>query len=45
MHRPETSPLAPAYFVPLAWDGGRVMHIRDFRYARYVAREAEIASS
>jgi RNA polymerase sigma-70 factor (ECF subfamily) len=43
VHRPETSPLAPAYFVLLAWDGGRVMHIRDFRYARYATDGAALS--
>ena len=32
----------PAYFIFLGWDGDRVSDIRDFRYARYVADEAEI---
>jgi hypothetical protein len=27
----------------LAWDGGRVMHIRDFRYARYATEGAELS--
>jgi RNA polymerase sigma-70 factor (ECF subfamily) len=26
---------APAYFVALAWQGGKLLAIRDFRYARY----------
>jgi RNA polymerase sigma-70 factor, ECF subfamily len=30
-----------AYFIFLSWDGDRVTEIRDFRYARYVADEAE----
>jgi RNA polymerase sigma-70 factor (ECF subfamily) len=32
----------PAYFILLAWEGGRVREIRDYRYARYVAAEAEV---
>jgi RNA polymerase sigma factor (sigma-70 family) len=33
----------PAYFILLAWDAeGRVSAIRDYRYAPYVAAEAEI---
>ncbi|MDB4939264.1 MAG: polymerase, sigma-24 subunit, subfamily [Labilithrix sp.] len=32
---------APAYFILLAWDSGRVTSIRDFRYVRYIANEAE----
>ena len=31
----------PAYFIMLEWDAGKVTSIRDFRYARYVAAEAE----
>jgi hypothetical protein len=34
--------LTPAYFVLLAWDGERVMHIRDFRYTRYATKGAEL---
>jgi RNA polymerase sigma-70 factor (ECF subfamily) len=33
---------APAYFVLLQWEGGRLMSIRDFRYARYVTEGAEV---
>jgi RNA polymerase sigma-70 factor, ECF subfamily len=43
VHRPDTSPLTPAYFVLLAWDGGRVTHIRDFRYAVYATEGAELS--
>jgi RNA polymerase sigma-70 factor, ECF subfamily len=32
----------PAYFVLLTWEAGRVSTIRDYRYARYVADEAEV---
>lgn len=31
----------PAYFIVLAFEGGRVTSIRDFRYVSYIAREAE----
>jgi RNA polymerase sigma factor (sigma-70 family) len=31
----------PAYFIVLAWDGGRVQAIRDFRYVDYVADDAD----
>ena len=31
----------PAYFILLAFDGGRVVDIRDFRYVPYIANEAE----
>lgn len=30
----------PAYFMLLAWEGGRVVHIRDYRYVPYIAVEA-----
>lgn len=33
---------APAYFILLAWAGGRVVVIRDFRYVPYIAAEAEL---
>jgi RNA polymerase sigma-70 factor, ECF subfamily len=31
----------PLYFVLLGWAGGRLLTIRDFRYARYVVEDAE----
>lgn len=37
----EQSP-APTYFMLLGWENGRVTDIRDYRYARYVVRDAEI---
>jgi hypothetical protein len=33
----------PAYFVLLTWAEDRVSLIRDYRYARYVMREAPLA--
>lgn len=30
----------PAYFILLGWEGGRVVHIRDYRYVPYIAAEA-----
>lgn len=33
-----------AYFVLLEWDGDRVALIRDYRYTRYVAAEAQLAA-
>jgi RNA polymerase sigma-70 factor (ECF subfamily) len=33
---------APAYFMLLEWVQGRIALIRDFRYARYVARDARL---
>jgi hypothetical protein len=34
----------PAYFILLEWEAGRVTSIRDFRYVKYIAAEAEIES-
>jgi RNA polymerase sigma factor (sigma-70 family) len=33
---------APAYFMWLQWRNGRIVFIRDYRYDRYVMREAEL---
>ena len=33
---------APAYFILLEWESGRVKQIRDFRYVPYIAAEAEL---
>ena len=33
---------APAYFILLEWENGRVSSIRDFRYVPYIAREAQL---
>lgn len=33
---------APAYFILLEWDAGRVCAIRDFRYIPYIADDAEL---
>jgi hypothetical protein len=30
----------PSYFVLLAFDGGRLVDIRDYRYVPYIAAEA-----
>jgi RNA polymerase sigma-70 factor, ECF subfamily len=35
-------PSQPVYFMLLAWDGARVSLIRDYRYARYVMRDADV---
>lgn len=37
--RPAVSP-APAYFIQLNWQGGRIARVRDFRYVPYIARDA-----
>jgi RNA polymerase sigma-70 factor (ECF subfamily) len=33
---------APAYFILLEWEDGRLRSIRDYRYVPYIAREAEL---
>jgi RNA polymerase sigma-70 factor (ECF subfamily) len=33
----------PVYFILLQWTGGKVADIRDFRYARYAAQDAEFS--
>ncbi len=33
---------APGYFITLDWDGDRISRIRDFRYARHAAADAEL---
>jgi hypothetical protein len=43
VHRLDISPRTPAYFALSAWDGERVMHIRDFRYARCATAGAELS--
>jgi RNA polymerase sigma-70 factor, ECF subfamily len=41
--RDPNDPLARVtYFILLQWRGDRLVGIRDFRYARYVADDAEI---
>jgi RNA polymerase sigma-70 factor (ECF subfamily) len=32
----------PTYFILLEWEDGKLAQIRDFRHARYVARDAEV---
>ncbi len=36
-------PTTPSYFMLLTWAGDRVSFIRDYRYARYVLRDAEVS--
>ncbi|MBZ9723497.1 sigma-70 family RNA polymerase sigma factor [Mesorhizobium sp. CO1-1-11] len=38
---PNDPTAAPAYFILLGWQGGKLAAIRDFRHARYVADGAE----
>ncbi|MEW6642914.1 MAG: RNA polymerase sigma factor [Pseudomonadota bacterium] len=35
---------APGYVILLDWDGERIRHIRDFRYARHVMAEVEVVA-
>ena len=37
------SPDAPAYFIELTWERGRVTRIKDLRYVPYIARELGLA--
>ena len=41
---PEDLSAPPIYFVLLRWDGGKLIDIRDFRYARYAAEGAEFVT-
>jgi RNA polymerase sigma-70 factor (ECF subfamily) len=43
VHAPDDPAARPTYFVLVAWDGDRIVTIRDFRYARYVTEDAEIS--
>lgn len=42
VRNPEMPNVRPLYFVLLEWTGEQVLNIRDFRYASYVAAEAEV---
>jgi RNA polymerase sigma-70 factor, ECF subfamily len=42
VYKPREPSSQPAYFVLLAWDGAQISHIRDYRYAPYVLRDAEV---
>jgi RNA polymerase sigma-70 factor (ECF subfamily) len=41
---PDNPSARPLYFVLLNWDGGKLVNIRDFRYARYVTESAELVT-
>jgi RNA polymerase sigma-70 factor (ECF subfamily) len=41
---PEDLAAPPIYFVLLRWDGGKLVDIRDFRYARYATEGAEFVT-
>jgi RNA polymerase sigma-70 factor (ECF subfamily) len=42
VHDPERPSDPPIYFMLLGWSGGRLLEIRDFRYARYAIEDAEL---
>lgn len=42
VHQPGDASARPSYFVLLEWEGGKVLAIRDFRYARYAIEAAEV---
>lgn len=42
VYDPETASPAPTYFMLLDWENQQVTHIRDYRYARYVMRDAQV---
>ncbi len=42
VHHPDDPGGAPLYFILLYWAGERLLHVRDFRYARYVIDGAEL---
>jgi RNA polymerase sigma-70 factor (ECF subfamily) len=42
VHDPERPSDPPIYFMLLDWAGGRLLEIRDFRYARYAIEDAEL---
>ena len=42
VYDPRTQSSQPVYFMLLAWDGAQVSLIRDYRYAPYVLREADL---
>jgi RNA polymerase sigma-70 factor (ECF subfamily) len=42
VHSPDQPSGPPIYFMLLSWADGRLLEIRDFRYARYVVEDAEL---
>jgi RNA polymerase sigma-70 factor, ECF subfamily len=42
VYDPEQISTGPSYFMLLDWDGQQVTQIRDYRYARYVMRDARV---
>ncbi|MGI9024390.1 MAG: sigma-70 family RNA polymerase sigma factor [Burkholderiaceae bacterium] len=43
VHDPDDPAARPSYFILLGWAGDRVATIRDFRFARYAMRDAELS--
>jgi RNA polymerase sigma-70 factor, ECF subfamily len=42
VYNPAEASQQPAYVVLLTWQDAHVSHIRDYRYARYIMRDAEV---
>jgi RNA polymerase sigma-70 factor, ECF subfamily len=42
VHDPDQPSGPPIYFMLLDWAGGRLLEVRDFRYARYAVEDAEL---
>lgn len=45
VYDPRQASAQPAYFILLAWEGAQVSFIRDYRYAPYVVRDADVIRS
>jgi RNA polymerase sigma-70 factor, ECF subfamily len=45
VYDPNEPEARPTYFVLLEWDGGKLVAIRDFRYARYAVEDAEVVAA
>ncbi len=43
VHDPDDPAARPSYFILLGWAGDRIATIRDFRFARYAMRDAELS--
>ena len=42
VHDPDRPSGPPVYFMLLSWSDGRLLEVRDFRYARYAVEDAEL---
>lgn len=43
VYDPHDAMPTPTYFMLLTWEGEKLTHIRDYRYVRYVIRDADIS--